>query len=66
MTVMQHLISPWDELGLLSRLRPINGSGEQPDSSRAEMSFAVPADGVVPLHIQVHPNTGALDIDVSF
>ena len=58
---MQHLVYTWDELGL-----PINGSGEQPDSSRAEMSFAVPADGVVPLHIQVHPNTGALDIDVSF
>ncbi|XP_071766721.2 CD109 antigen [Centroberyx gerrardi] len=75
-SVMQHKLAPWsvrwDELGsMLPRFPNMSEPSETTpplpeEAPLQEMEFLVPADGVIPLFIQLSDDTETLTIDASF
>ena len=71
-SVVQQARSSWGWMGmdLEDHLVRSNSSGppwvRPTETSPTDLVFPVPADGVVPLQIEVHSQTQVLTIDVSF
>ncbi|CAL8395081.1 unnamed protein product [Gadus morhua 'NCC'] len=63
-TVLQHQVYAWDGPFGPDIVRNFSGMPETKDRQE-QMSFPVPADGFIPLLIEVHEETGSLVIDAT-